>query len=126
MDLDFDLEPSKHEPKEKDPEEDFYDETTDSLTIPQVSTAETDVDPALLKLFWGLVLVINVAVLFLALGLLLLFFESDLRRGGGLLVGGLVLFAFVVYRYRTTELLDSSSTDESAATTESGTDDTSS
>ena len=105
----MDFEPSEHEPDEYDPEADLYNPNTDSLTIPQVSTAETDADPELIKFFWVLVLILNVAVLFLAVGLLFIIFNADFQRGGGLVLGGLVLFAFSYYRYRTSEWASSSS-----------------
>ncbi|RZH67675.1 DUF7322 domain-containing protein [Natrinema altunense] len=112
------------EPDEWDPEADLYDEESDGLTIPQVSTEddvpdddlpdlsdgidpptvsidETDVPGDILETFWSLVLVINAAVLAVSLGSLLLVFEGDLFRGGLLVVAGAVLFGFAGRRYKT-------------------------
>lgn len=108
------------EPEEYDPEAEFRDPDSDSLTIPdidaepesepesleqtvrvpEVSTAETDVPADLAETFWALVLVINVAVFALALGALFLLFEENATYGGWLIAGGFVLVAFAVRRYR--------------------------
>ena len=116
-----------NEPDEYDPEEEFRDPESDSLTIPRVSTEdagsgirseirdefeaeeatepaistdETDVPPELLKTFWALVLFINGAVLAYALGALFLIFEGVTRAVGVSLLVGLVCTAFAVRRYR--------------------------
>ncbi|ELY92685.1 DUF7322 domain-containing protein [Natrialba taiwanensis] len=77
------------------------DHELDSIPIPEVSTTESDVPSELLNIFWGLVLVINAAVLALSLGLLFLFFEGVSTHGVGLVIGGVVLFGFAYRRYRT-------------------------
>ncbi|WP_436343261.1 DUF7322 domain-containing protein [Natronorubrum sp. FCH18a] len=119
------LDRSEHEPDEYDPEEEFRDPDSDSLTIPQVSTenagsdlrsdlkaefeedavetpevSTADVDGETLKNFWALVLVINVAVLAYALGLLFLIFEGATAYASYLLAAGLVLTGFAIARYR--------------------------
>lgn len=104
----MDFEPSEHEPEEYDPEAELRDPDSGSVTIPEVSTAETDVPPDLLKAFWGTVLAVNGAVLGLSVGLLLVVFRGDLRRGGILLVGGLVLLGFAYRRYRSYRLENAS------------------
>ncbi|WP_152422184.1 DUF7322 domain-containing protein [Natrialba asiatica] len=76
------------------------DHELDSIPIPEVSTTETDVPSELLNIFWGLVLVINAAVLALSLGLLFLLFDGVSTHGVGLVVGGVVLFGFAYRRYR--------------------------
>lgn len=118
---------SEHEPDEYDPEAEFRDPDSDSITIPRVSTedagstlrddlrserdddatgtpdiatGDTDVSADLLKDFWALVLVLNAAILSVALGLLFLFFEGA-TYGAYLLGAGLVLAGFAVRRYRT-------------------------
>lgn len=115
---------SEHEPEEWDPEEEFTDPDSDSLTIPRVSTedagsdlgsdlrsefessadsetaVEADVPSDLLQAFWSIVLVVNAAVLVFSLGVLFLLFDGPSTNGLVLLVGGLVLFGFAVYRYR--------------------------
>lgn len=131
---------SEHEPEEWDPEEEFTDSDSDSLTIPKVSTEdagsdlgsdlrsefgsstepeiETDVPSDLLQTFWSLVLVINAAVLALSLGVLFLVFEGPSTNGIVLFLGGIVLSGFAVRRYRTSrpsDGADPSTPDETSA-----------
>ncbi|WP_306056898.1 DUF7322 domain-containing protein [Natronococcus wangiae] len=116
---------TEHEPEEWDPEEEYADPDSDSLTIPRVptedagsnlrsdlrsefespaepgvSTAETDVSSDLLQAFWSIVLVVNAAVLAVSLGVLFLIFEGAITRSATLIGGGAILFAFAVHRYR--------------------------
>lgn len=111
---------TENEPEEWDPEEEFYDPDSDGLTIPQVttedsddeaepttavdvpsvSTDETDVPSDILQAFWALVLVINAALFVVSLGALLLVFEGDVTRGGTLIAAGIVLFGLAGRRYR--------------------------
>ncbi|WP_328821332.1 DUF7322 domain-containing protein [Natronorubrum halalkaliphilum] len=117
---------SEHEPEEYDPEAEYRDPDSDSITIPKVSTEdagsdlrsdlkaefeadkvatpefssdEVDVDSELLKTFWALVIVINAAVLAVALGVLFLIFEGA-TFGIYLVAVGLVLAGFALRRYR--------------------------
>lgn len=62
---------------------------------------ENDVDPELFRRFWALVVVFNVALLALSLGVMFAVFESNYTLGGQLVLGGLVVFGFGLYRYRT-------------------------
>jgi len=94
------FERTEHEPEEYDPEADLQDPDTDSVTIPRVETDEADVPGEVATAFWTTTLVVNVAVFFVALGIMLLVFWGDVRRGGGLLLGGIVLFGLAVRRYR--------------------------
>ncbi len=94
------FERTEHEPEEYDPEAELRDPDTDSVTIPRVETDEADVPGEIATAFWTTTLVVNFAVFFVALGMMLLVFWGDLRRGGGLLLGGVVLFGFAVRRYR--------------------------
>lgn len=94
------FERSDHEPDEYDPEEEFYDPDADSITIPQAPRPEGDAPADVAKTFWITVVVINVAVLFIALGPMLIYFHGDLRTGGGLVLGGIALFALAYHRYR--------------------------
>lgn len=99
--FDFDLfEKTEYEPEEYDPEAELYDSSTDSLTVPEVSTGEMDAPAEIQKAFWGIVLVLNGAIFAVALGLMLIGFEGRTQDGGILLGGGMVLFAFVLQRYR--------------------------
>jgi hypothetical protein len=116
-----------HEPEEWDPEAEYTDPDSDSLTIPRVSTedagstlrtefqeefgstaeseedstAETDVSSDLLQAFWTIVLVANGAILALSLGGIFLLFEGASTHAFALVVGGVVLSGFAVRRYRT-------------------------
>ncbi|WP_254767683.1 DUF7322 domain-containing protein [Salinilacihabitans rarus] len=110
----MDFEPSEHEPDEYDPEAELRDPESDTITIPEVSTDETDVSGDLLTEFWALVLVVNAALLATSLGALFLVFEADLYTGGGLLAGGLVLFGFAIRRYRSFETPDDGENDGDA------------
>ncbi|WP_049890532.1 DUF7322 domain-containing protein [Natrinema versiforme] len=127
-----------------DPEDAFEDPDDDSLTIPSVDTEdlaaeadeesspnsvdvpavttdETEAPNDLLEAFWVLIIVINGALLALALGVLFLLFEGDTTTGGWLLVIGLVLSGFAARRYwqyqhtafETDPPTDSEPTDES-------------
>jgi len=121
---------SDHESEEPDPEADFQDPDSDSLTIPRVETEDagsglradlrseleaegietieppevspdiSDVPSDLAKAFWVLVLVVNAAVLMLSLGLMFLLFNGDTARGVPLTGGGLLLVGFAWRRYR--------------------------
>ncbi|ELY88756.1 hypothetical protein C483_15512 [Natrialba hulunbeirensis JCM 10989] len=70
-----------------------------SVSVPEVSTEESDVPTELLKAFWGIVIVLNAAILAVALGLMFMFFEGVSQTAGALVVGGIVLFGFAYYRY---------------------------
>ncbi|AGB36683.1 DUF7322 domain-containing protein [Natronococcus occultus] len=138
---------SEHEPEEWDPEEELDDPDSDSLTIPKVSTedagsglgsdlrsefgseietdadgvpAETDVPSELLQTFWAVVLVVNAAVLALSLGILFLLFEGPSTNSVGLIVGGIILFGFAGYRYRSYRASES---DDGASTGAEANDD---
>ena len=117
---------TENEPDEYDPEAEFRDPDSDSITIPRISTedagsdlrsdlksefaedenvsglsgSETDVDSDLLTQFWALVIVVNAAVLAFALGLLFLIFESEVTYSTYLVAAGLVLTGFAIHRYR--------------------------
>ena len=99
--FEFDLfEKSEYEPEEYDPEAELYDSSSDSLTVPEVPTGEMDAPAELQKVFWGIVLALNGAILAVALGLMLIGFEGRTQDGAILLGGGMVLFGFVLRRYR--------------------------
>lgn len=137
---------SEHEPEEYDPEAEFRDPDSDSLTIPEVSTEragstlrsdleseieddatetpdasfdEVDVDSDLLTDFWALVLIINVVVFAYALAALFLFFEGETAYATYLFAAGLVLTGFGIHRFRAFK-----DRDDSTETTEENADDT--
>lgn len=94
------FEKTEHEPEEYDPEAELRDPDSDTITIPEVSTDETDVPSELLKTFWATVIVINAAVLFVSVGVMVIGFLGRFRDGAVLILGGLVLFGFAYRRYR--------------------------
>ncbi|WIV67622.1 DUF7322 domain-containing protein [Natrialbaceae archaeon AArc-T1-2] len=97
----FDLfEKTEYEPEEYDPEAEFRDPNSDTITIPEVETDESDVPSELLKTFWATVIVVNAAVLFVSVGVMIIGFLGRFRDGGVLIVGGLALFGFAYRRYR--------------------------
>lgn len=98
---DFELEPSSAEPDEWDPEADQHDPTADGLTIPSVSTAESEAPAEVRQTFWIVTLVVNAAILFVSVGPMLIYFQGWTRRGLALIVAGLVLFGLAYRRYRT-------------------------
>ncbi|WP_238709407.1 DUF7322 domain-containing protein [Natronorubrum halophilum] len=118
---------TENEPDEYDPEAEFRDPDSDSITIPRVptedagsglwsdlrsemeadeaeipdlSSSETDVDGETLQHFWALVFVINVAVLAFALSLMFLIFEGNVTYSAYLLAAALVFTGFGIRRYR--------------------------
>lgn len=97
---DFEFERSPHEPEEWDPEAEFRDSDSEWPTIPDVSTEEADAPTDVVRTFWIVVVVVNVAVLFVALGPMLIYFWGDWRSGLLLIVGGLVLFGLAYRRTR--------------------------
>ena len=96
--LDWDR--SEYEPDEWDPEADQHDATTGGLTIPSVDTDESDAPKTVVRTFWAVVIVVNVAVFFVALGPMLIFFLGEYRYGLVLIAAGIVLFGFAYVRYR--------------------------
>lgn len=104
------FERTEHEPEEHDPEADFHDPDADSLTIPRVEPPAVrepgadlggrDVPADVAQTFWIVVIVVNAAVLAVSLGVLLVVFRGETRTGGGLVVGGLVLFGLAYRRYQ--------------------------
>ncbi|ELY43395.1 DUF7322 domain-containing protein [Natronorubrum sulfidifaciens] len=128
---------SEHEPDEYDPEAEFRDPDSDSITIPRVatedagsdlrsdlkseleddvdpefSTADSDVDSELLTQFWALVLVVNAVVLAFALALLFLIFDGELTYSASLGAVGLALTGFAVRRYRTFKRTNDATADD--------------
>ncbi|RQG99709.1 DUF7322 domain-containing protein [Natrarchaeobius oligotrophus] len=128
---------SEHEPEEYDPEAEFRDPESDSLTIPRVPTEDAgsglrtelnedlaadatepavvsnDVSPELLKAFWSIVLIVNGAVLATSIGILFVLFDGVSTHSIALLAGGIVLFGSATRRYRTyRSRIDSESSDD--------------
>lgn len=87
----FDEEPDEHEPDPPD-EPGAGDIGPPVPEAPNADLSEHDVPADLLKRFWKLVGVFNVAVLAASLGALLVAFEGRWTLGGGLLLVGVVAF----------------------------------
>lgn len=68
--------------------------------IPEAPEPAGDASPRVQFLFWGLVVVFNLAVLAVGVGFLLIVFDGNLELGAQVLGVGLLLFGYGVYRYR--------------------------
>lgn len=81
-------------PAETDGERQF------DLSVPDPTPADGDVHPRIRFHFWRLLLVFNVALLGLTLGPVLVVFDGNRSLGVPAFAGGLLLFAYGLYRYR--------------------------
>lgn len=77
-----------------DPEQRF------DLSVPEPTPGDGDVHPRIRFHFWRLLLVFNVALLGLALGPVLVVFDGNRALGVPVFAGGVLLFAYGLYRYR--------------------------
>jgi len=131
---------SDAEPEEYDPEAEYRDPDSDSLSIPEVEEPsveipeveipdvevdESEVPREIRRAFWSTVLVVNAAVLASSLGVMFLIFRGELRRAAVLVAGGVILFAMAYRRYRLFEAehgerSETTSTDERVAGDETG------
>lgn len=68
--------------------------------IPEAPEPSGDASPRVQFLFWGLVVIFNLAVLAVGVGLLLIVFDGNLELGGQVLAVGLLLTGYGLYRYR--------------------------
>ena len=121
---------SEHEPEEYDPEAEFEDPESNSLTIPQVQPpgvtpekveetlvpSSEDVPTELARTFWVIVLVINAGLLALSIGVMFLIFRGDVSTAGPLLLGGALLLALAYRRYRAFERSEDVSVSDDSAT----------
>lgn len=106
-------EPGEHEIEETDPEEqlDFdvldseHDLAPDPPEAPTPSISESEAPDDLVKAFWSIVLVVNVALFSLSLGLMFVGFRGRWRFGGALVALGVLSFAHAYYIYTTSEYL---------------------
>lgn len=87
---------SVHEPEEFDPDS-LGPSVPEAPSPPNPSQQSANSEVA--GLFWALVLVFNVALLGLALGPMLAYFEGMVDLGIQIFLGGVVLFAYGSYRY---------------------------
>ncbi|WP_136687963.1 DUF7322 domain-containing protein [Halorhabdus amylolytica] len=90
-----------------DPFDDFFEEGAASdddliptVDVPEPKPAEGDFDSDVVKLFWRLVLVFNVALFGVTVGPMVLYFLGDFRIGMGLLAVGGVAGGYGFVRYR--------------------------
>jgi hypothetical protein len=65
-----------------------------------IEGVDADVDPAVSRVFWRLVLVFDVAFLALALGPMFIYFRGDWGTGGPAIALGAVAFVYGVREYR--------------------------
>jgi len=88
------------DPWPEEPDDPFEDpgdaETQFDLTIPD----DRAVPSGLQRAFWGLVAVFNVALFAIAVGAMLVGFRGQWDFGGTVLITGVVLFGYGVYKYR--------------------------
>lgn len=102
----MDLEQSEHEPEEYDPEEEFHDPDSESLTIPSAPEIDASGEdlPANVRVgFWLIVATLKVAILAVSVGALVLVLGDWSRVGLAGLVGGLLLFALAGRRFRSVQ-----------------------
>lgn len=101
-------EDSPHEPDEYDPEEQWGEPESELLDVPSPpapETAESDVDPELLGLWWRSVALANVALGGVAIGLMVIGFRGMWVAGVagvalGLLAGGRLYQHYRTFRRR--------------------------
>jgi hypothetical protein len=67
---------------------------------PDLPEPSGDAPPRVQFLFWGLVVVFNLAVLGIGVGLLLIVLGGNFALGGQILLAGLLLLGYGLYRYR--------------------------
>lgn len=98
----MDLERSEYEPDEYDPEAEFHDPDSESLTIPSAPEVDTDAEvPSDVKMgFWLIVATLKVAILATAAGATLLAVGQWTQAGSAGVLAGLLLFVLAARRYR--------------------------
>lgn len=83
-----------------DPTPETPEQAVPNQDIPSPAENYSNADPALQTWFWKVVLLLKLSIIGVTLGSLLLYFRADFDRGGPLLAGGLVLFAYTVREAR--------------------------
>lgn len=61
---------------------------------------DVDVPAGLARRFWGLVATINVGLLAAAVGVMVVGFQGDVRRGGAAFVLGVLTLGYAYYKYQ--------------------------
>lgn len=83
-----------------DPTPETPEQALPEQEIPSPAENYSNADPALQTWFWKVVLLLKLSIIGITLGGLLLGFRADYDRGGPLLAGGLLLFAYTVREAR--------------------------
>jgi hypothetical protein len=89
------------EPTDPTPESRWGNPERDLPRIPEVETAEADVDPHLFKTFWVSVIFANVALFGVSLGAMLWYFRGQALLGGALVAVGVLAGLRTYATYRT-------------------------
>lgn len=79
-----------------DEKSDAERELAPSVDVPD----ESDADPELLRKFWLLVVVFNVALMAASVGAMLAVFRGQWDTGGSLVTAGAILAGYGYYKYR--------------------------
>jgi hypothetical protein len=99
-DVDGDDDPWPDEPDEFDPERlGPRVRVPEAPDPPSPDRPAADVSPELARAFWTTVVLVNAEMLGVSVGAMVVVFQGELRRGGGLAVVGLVAFALAYRRY---------------------------
>jgi hypothetical protein len=95
------FDPTKEfEPEEFDPETDIGPDGPEIPEAPDLSESDASVSPDLLRAFWRLVAIFNLALFATSLGLMLMAFRGELVRGGGVFLLGAVTFVYGYVLYQ--------------------------
>jgi len=96
---------SEHEPDEYDPEADLPDpeeELAPSVEIPEAPEPmpESEAPDEIVRIFWWVVIVVNVGLLALSVGVMVWFFEGMATWGLRLIAVGGIALGYAYLRYR--------------------------
>lgn len=95
----------EYEPDEYDPEADLPDpeeELAPSIDIPEAPEPmpESEAPDEIFRIFWWVVIVVNVGILALSLGAMIWFFEGMATWGFRLVAVGVIALGYAYLRYR--------------------------
>lgn len=119
----------EHEPDEYDPEADLPDpeeELAPSIEIPEAPEPmpESEAPDEIFRIFWWVVIVVNVGILALSLGAMVWFFEGMATWGVRLIAAGVIALGYAYLRYRIfmrdTDVWDEEATEGDAAVAADG------